>query len=143
MIRAIHHTAISTPDMERALEFYSGLLGFKVTLDVELDDHHALNQITALETAKTRIVMIELAGQRIELFQYAAPAPRAQDPDRRVCDHGITHVCLQVTDIDSEYERLEAAGVSFNSPPVDIGRLRATYGRDPDGNVVELLEEPA
>lgn len=143
MIRGIHHAAISTPDMKRALDFYAGLLGFEVTLDVELEDHAALNEITALHAAKTRIVMIELAGQRIELFQYAEPEPEVRDPDRRVCDHGITHLCLEVTDIDSEYERLKAAGMSFNCPPVRIGNLRATYGRDPDGNVVELLEEPA
>jgi len=28
----------------------------------------------------------------------------------------------------------------FHCPPQDVGDLRATYGRDPDGNVVELLE---
>jgi hypothetical protein len=59
---------------------------------------------------------------------------------RPVCDHGITHLCLNVTDIDKEYERLNAAGMRFHCPPQHMGALKATYGRDPDGNVVELLE---
>jgi hypothetical protein len=46
-----------------------------------------------------------------------------------------------VTDIDAEYERLKAAGMVFHCPPQAAGKgFRATYGRDPDGNVVELLE---
>ena len=59
---------------------------------------------------------------------------------RPVCDHGITHICLDVADIDAEYERLKSAGMMFRCPPQGMGGLRATDGRDPDGNVVELLE---
>jgi predicted enzyme related to lactoylglutathione lyase len=55
--------------------------------------------------------------------------------------HGITHVCLDVTDLDAEYARLKAAGMTFHCPPQAIGMdVRTTYGRDPDGNVIELQE---
>jgi catechol 2,3-dioxygenase-like lactoylglutathione lyase family enzyme len=57
-----------------------------------------------------------------------------------VCDHGITHIALDVRDIHAEYERLSAAGMRFHCPPLDMGGIKATYGRDPDGNVVELQE---
>ena len=43
-------------------------------------------------------------------------------------------------DIDAEYERLQAAGMLFHCPPVDYGTVKTTYGRDPDGNVIELQE---
>jgi predicted enzyme related to lactoylglutathione lyase len=50
-------------------------------------------------------------------------------------------LCLEVTDIDAEYTRLCAAGMLFHCPPQRVGdSLRVTYGRDPDGNVIELLE---
>ena len=39
-----------------------------------------------------------------------------------------------------EYQRLRDAGMRFHSPPLDAGPTRCCYGRDPDGNVVELLE---
>ena len=64
--------------------------------------------------------------------------PRTAEADRPVCDHGFTHIALLVTDMDAEYERLTAAGMRFHCPPG--GNTRAIYGRDPDGNVVELME---
>jgi catechol 2,3-dioxygenase-like lactoylglutathione lyase family enzyme len=76
----------------------------------------------------------------IELFEYATPSPKARDGSRRLCDHGITHLCLDVDDIDAEYARLSAAGMDFNCPPVDYGTVKTTYGRDPDGNMLELQE---
>jgi hypothetical protein len=45
-----------------------------------------------------------------------------------------------VVDVDAEYERLKAAGMTFHCPPQGMSGIRATYGRDPDGNVIELLE---
>src|SRR5437763_498494 len=54
---------------------------------------------------------------------------------------GITHVCVEVEGLDEQYERLERAGMRFHAPPQDLGGgVRTTYGRDPDGNVVELQE---
>ena len=67
-----------------------------------------------------------------------SPTPR--QANRAVNEHGITHICLQVRDIHSEYERLQAAGMSFHCPPQAQDTGFVTYGRDPDGNVVELLE---
>ena len=75
-----------------------------------------------------------------ELFEYASPKPKEADPNRPVNDHGLTHICLDVTDLSSEYVRLKDAGMSFNSEPLGSGDSYSVYGRDPDGNVVELVE---
>ena len=77
---------------------------------------------------------------QFELFECQQPSPKHGDPKRPVSDHGITHFCIEVSDIDSEYQRLSAAGVPFHCPPLNFGTAKATYGRDPDGNVFELLE---
>ena len=85
--------------------------------------------------------MLKKGDTHLELFEYSSPAPRPLDSARRVCDHGYTHICLEVDDVVSEYERLKDAGMTFHGAPPDAqGRLRAIYGRDPDGNVLELLE---
>lgn len=55
-------------------------------------------------------------------------------------DAGITHICLDVVDSDGEYERLKAAGMQFISPPQAIFFVKTAFGRDPDGNLVELQE---
>jgi hypothetical protein len=36
---------------------------------------------------------------------------------RVVCDHGFTHACVDAIDIDAEYERLKAAGMTFRCSP--------------------------
>ncbi len=142
MIRGIHHTAISTGDLERSLHFYRDLLGFKEILSSAWEvGTEVADRITGLPGSSARLVMLQAGNACIELFQYASPRPKPGEPQRPVCDHGITHICLEVTDIEAEYQRLQAAGMPFHCPPQEVGGgIRATYGRDPDGNVIELLE---
>jgi glyoxylase I family protein len=143
MIRGIHHTAISTGNLDRALQFYCDLLGFEeVGTMVWEQGNQGADQITGLKASSGTLVMLKAGNAFIELFQYVTPDPKPGDPNRPVCDHGITHLCLDVVDVDEEYERLKAAGMTFHCPPQDLadGAVRTTYGRDPDGNVVELQE---
>lgn len=142
MIQGIHHMAISTGDMERALRFYKDLLGFEEVWTSAWEvGTKTVDQVVGLTDSSARVAMLKLGNACVELFQYHTPQPRPSEPNRPVCDHGITHLCLQVQDIDAEYTRLKSAGMVFHCPPQNGGRgLRVTYGRDPDGNVVELLE---
>lgn len=142
MIRGVHHTAISTPDLDRALAFYRDLLGFRVIFEFAWPvGTDAADRITGLEGSSARAAMLQAGNAHIELFQYRSPQPHPGDPRRPVSDHGITHICLDVTDLDAEYERLAAAGMVFHCPPQSLGTdVKTTYGRDPDGNVIELQE---
>ncbi len=52
-------------------------------------------------------------------------------------------MCFVVDDCQADYERLVAAGMDFHCPPMGGGTgAKLTYGRDPDGNIIELLELP-
>jgi catechol 2,3-dioxygenase-like lactoylglutathione lyase family enzyme len=145
VINGIHHVAISTADVERLRGFYCDLLGFEELVDISWPQGtEVADRITALEGSSARQIMLRKGNACLELFQYHAPEPARGDPRRPVCDHGITHLCLDVTDIDEEYERLREAGMEFHCPPQDLGPgVRTTYGRDPDGNVVELHQVSA
>jgi glyoxylase I family protein len=140
MIAGIHHVAISTPDADRLLAFYRDVLGFEEVMDFTWPPGtDAADRITALDGSSARQIMLRKGGSRLELFQFHAPEPSPGDPRRPVCDHGITHLCLAVTDIDAEYARLRDAGMEFHCEPQELAPgLHTTYGRDPDGNVVEL-----
>lgn len=142
MIRGVHHTAISTGDLDRSLAFYRDMLGFEeVTSFAWETGEKEIDGLTGLRDSAARVALLRTGNAFLELFQYASPTPRAGDPDRPVCDHGITHVCLEVKGIDDEFRRLSDAGMRFHSEPISAGvGVRAAYGRDPDGNVVELLE---
>ncbi len=141
MIHGIHHTAISTGDIERALRFYRDLLGFTEVFSSAWEvGTEEVDRIVGLQNSSARVVMLKAGNACVELFQYETPRPKPSEANRPVSDHGITHLCLQVTDIAAEYARLKAAGMVFHCPPQTRSGLRVTYGRDPDGNVVELLE---
>jgi catechol 2,3-dioxygenase-like lactoylglutathione lyase family enzyme len=141
MIRGIHHTALSTPDLERALRFYRDLLGFHQIMDYEWPPGTTyIDDLTALRDSSARVVMLSAGNAMLELFEYRSPQPREADPHRPVNDHGITHICIDVVDLDAEYHRLVAAGMRFHCEPQDQGVVKTVYGRDPDGNVIELQE---
>lgn len=141
MILAIHHAAISVSNLERSLEFYCGLLGAEVCSEFDWQPGVAvIDRIVGLKDSSARTAMIRFGNVHVELFEWHTPTPRPQPPDRPVCDRGFTHVALEVRDIQSEYERLVAAGMVFHCEPQFLGDLATTYGRDPDGNVVELQE---
>ena len=69
----------------------------------------------------------------------AAPDSREAAP-MRPCDRGYTHICLDVVDIVAEHKRLTEGGMTFNRTPGGLGDIKAVYGRDPDGNIVEIQE---
>ena len=58
----------------------------------------------------------------------------------RVTRAGITHFALCSDDPEGDYAHLETNGVVFNSPLFGAAPSRFAYGRDPFGNVIELLE---
>ena len=142
MIRGLHHVAIATNDAERMLAFYQDLLGLEVVVDYTWPDGTAVaDRITALPNSSARHVILRNGNAYVEIFQYLSPEPGQGDPARRVCDPGITHLCFDVIDLDREYEQLSEAGMTFHCRPQDVAAgVRTTYGRDPDGNVVELQE---
>jgi catechol 2,3-dioxygenase-like lactoylglutathione lyase family enzyme len=145
MIRGIHHVAISTPDLDRLTTFYIDVFGFEQVMETNWRNRPIVDRMIGLTDSAARQVMLRAGNAFLELFQYEAPQGWSANPSRSPADHGYTHFCIDVTDIDAEYERLSANGMTFHAAPPtseEIGdtRLRAIYGRDPDGNIVELQE---
>lgn len=141
MLIGFHHAAISTPDLDRFVAFYKNLLGCEEAWSFGWDaGSEEADAVTGLKDSAARAAMLKLGNSYLEVFEFTSPSPRTTDGDRPVCDHGISHICLQVQDIHAEYARLKAAGMRFHCPPQAQDTGFVTYGRDPDGNVIELLE---
>lgn len=140
MIKGVNHVGISVGNLERALQFYRYLLGMKLVVEERFEGPQ-YDKILALRGVCGRVALLKAESFQLELFEFTRPVPSVGDPTRPVCDHGITHFCIEVDDVIKEYHRLKAAGVTFHCEPLDFaGAERATYGRDPDGNVFELLQ---
>lgn len=141
MIVGLHHVAISVPDMNKALAFYCGVLGFEEVMSGSVDgDSEIYDRIIGLRKVSTEMRMVKVGNAYIELFEYKNPKPHAKDKAYPPSDHGIAHFCLQVKDIKAEHARLSAAGMTFVGPPVDEQVYAAVYGRDPFGNIIEIYE---
>lgn len=140
MIKAIHHLAISTPNLNRSVDFYCDQLGFELegkwnweTGSTEADE------IVGLKDSSAEYAMLKLGDFRLEIFEFSTPEPK-QLLSHRACDHGLPHFCLEVEDIHYEYDRLKEAGMVFHCPVKIVEGDACTYGRDPDGNIVELVQ---
>lgn len=142
MIRGVHHVAIHTPNLDRLVAFYRDVVGFEVVESsrTEWDNNEMIGEIIGMKNTAAKCVMMRAANVYIEFFEYQRPA--ARNTDRLLpSDHGYTHICFDVDDARAEYERLSKNGMSFHGPPVDVGGGIVTiYGRDPDGNIIELQQ---
>ncbi len=121
-----HHIAIYTRDLERLEAFYTQTLGFPV--------------VRRWDSAG--IVFVDAGGLWIELTRQDAPddgtQPRALDQGV-----GINHLALQVDDIDQSFQQLAGIGVRVLAAPADYRNVRVAFLADPDGNVLELIEDAA
>ncbi len=146
MILGVHHTAITTCNLDRLLKFYCDLFGFtRIDESAWRVGDTMTDRIMGLEGSSGRFALIHLNNACLEIVEFITPKSPGTDPSPSVTRSGLMHICLGVTDLDAEYERLKAAGVIFHCAPMKPldpkhSHARATYGRDPDGNVFELLE---
>jgi catechol 2,3-dioxygenase-like lactoylglutathione lyase family enzyme len=141
MIVGINHVGISVENLERSISFYRDMLDMELTVGPLSVGGELYERILDLKEVSGRAALITKAGLQLELFEFSHPPPRPQDPRNPVSNRGLSHFCIEVTDLDQTYQRLKGAGVTFHCPPLDFsGKVKATYARDPDGNVFELLQ---
>jgi catechol 2,3-dioxygenase-like lactoylglutathione lyase family enzyme len=140
-IIGFHHIAISSPNLERLSAFYQRCFGFEQVFDYSWRDVEMIDRMMQVEGTAARVVMLRTGNAFLEIFQFASPHPRPRDAERRVIDHGFSHWCVVVDNAAAECARLAGLGLELNCPPIETDLpVRGTYGRDPDGNVIEILE---
>jgi catechol 2,3-dioxygenase-like lactoylglutathione lyase family enzyme len=145
MILGVHHVAISTRDIDALSAWYVQAFGLEVVSKGGWQaGNAAIDGIVGLRDSAARTAMLRGRNLYVEMFQYESPVGQVTGPNRPVSDHGFTHFGVVVDDIDAEHERLVGMGMTFHAPPTAKGAmggvLRACYGRDPEGNVIELIE---
>lgn len=141
MIRGIHHVAVHVRDMDRMMKFYKDAFGFEVVGEpFEWRDSEFIDRIVDVPNSAARGAMLRAGTCYMELFQYSAPAATVTRP-LQPFDNGYTHFCVDATDIEKEYERLKGLGMTFSQPgPIDVGHVKSIYGRDPEGNLIEIQQ---
>lgn len=147
----VHHIGVSVPDLDRAREFYLGILGaVEEVAPLQWRDNPFIDAVVGLDGSAARQFFCRLGNVQIEVFEYSAPKQAPLDPRRGVNEYGYTHIALQVKDVAAVHARILEAGLPVHTPPVleaittgEDGVKRGyagTYCRDFFGNVFEILE---
>jgi catechol 2,3-dioxygenase-like lactoylglutathione lyase family enzyme len=146
----IWHVAFTVGDLERSIAFYE-LLGLRLR-NTQPQTNAYTRKLVGYPDADLRVAFLELpgglatnSGHALELIQYLRPSGEPIRPERY--QPGAAHLAFEVNDLQSEYERLSAAGVAFLSDPVDIvegvnSGGRTVYLFDPDGITLEFHQAP-
>ena len=148
-ITRLGHVNINVSDLERSNAWYQ-MFGYEVTETLPPTETAEVAKAMGFEqpfTIKGNRVTHEVDGSVLELVQWLAPF----DPERAypapVNHLGIHRTAYSTTDIEGDVAALKAQGVEFLSPitPCCSGddsssSIIAFY--DPDGTVVELVQQP-
>jgi glyoxylase I family protein len=125
-IRNIDHIALNCIDLQRSLDFYERILGFKQLQTVDCGDFDIL--YFALPN-----------GARLELFDYHGKNQKALRSDD---ESGLRHVAFQVEDVAAHEKLLRAEGVAITLSTCDLPNLgaRVLLFLDPNGVTIEFCE---
>jgi glyoxylase I family protein len=141
VILAARHVGIVVRDIETSLHFWRDVMGLKVVVDFR-EEGEFIDTVQHLDGVRLR--MIKLAapdGSMVELLHddaHPTPPPCAND----LCDRGIRHLAFTVADVEASWKALADAGCDLLSGPVTApdGKVRLFFARDPEGNLMELVQ---
>jgi glyoxylase I family protein len=128
MFKRIDHIELVTRVPERAIRFYSEVLGFKL---------RARDRVPETPLGPLDLAYLELGGTTVELMCYPDAEPGAAQPGEHL---GYRMMALEVEDMKGALEYLAGKGVQ----PAWGPKFRPNYARaeirDPDGNHIELRQ---
>ena len=140
----VSHIGICVSDWRRSLRFYHDVLGFRYLHELEVSGGPA-SRLFQLEKVELRAVHLEREGLRIELLHYERPPPVSEPTPRPMNQLGFTHLSLRVDDLDEVVTELREAGVEVrNDTRIELpaAQTKAVFVSDPDGTLIELVEQP-
>ena len=144
MVRGINHVGVSTRNLRRLVAFYVDHFDAEVLGEFSWDESCTeLIDRLGIGAVSGRLMLLGFAGTKLEIFEFAVRDAAETQPPRSAAMPGFSHICFEVDDCEAEFRRLQNAGMRFHGPPLVMpsGGI-FTYGRDPDGNIVELLQPP-
>jgi catechol 2,3-dioxygenase-like lactoylglutathione lyase family enzyme len=138
------HIGITVFDLKKMLFFYQDILGYKIHKKA-LEQGKFIDSISNLKNVEvTTVKMIPSnndMSSMIELLKYHSHETNTSKLD--ISNGGITHFALTVENIKDVYGKLLKNGIEFHCPPKisDDGGAIVTFCRDPENNLIELVQE--
>jgi glyoxylase I family protein len=141
MILNTRHVGIVVQDMEKCLHFWKDVMGLEVAIDF-WETGEFIDTVQHLSGVNLHMIKLRAPdGSMIELLKDEAhPTPPAER--NQLCDRGIRHIAFTVADVEAAWQRLRACGCELLSQPVTSpdGKARLFFSRDPEGNLLEIVQ---
>lgn len=132
-----HHIGITVSNLEATLPFYRDVLGLEV-VDRFTVSGEAFATGVGVPDATGHFVHLDAGGARVELVSYE---PSGESRSReRVDQPGATHLGLAVEDVEAFYGDLSEDVETISEPRTTESGATILFVRDPEGNLVELIE---
>ena len=124
----IHLTSVLVDDQQKALRFYTEVLGFQKKTDIPLGEHSWLTVVSPDDPDGTELVLEPDAHPAAGPFKAA------------LVGDGIPFTSFAVNDVRKEFERLRQLDVRFTQEPVEMGPVTTAVFDDTCGNLIQIAE---
>jgi len=124
----IYLTSVFVDDQDKALKFYTEVLGFVKKADVPVGEFKWLTVVSPDELDGVQLLLEPNDNPAASAFQAA------------IFEQGIAATSFAVADIQQEYERLQALGVRFTMPPTPMGPATIAVFDDTCGNLIQIAQ---
>jgi len=121
-------TSVFVDDQDRALRFYSEVLGFVKKTEVPLGEHKWLTVASAEEPDGVQLLLEPSDHPAVSPFKEA------------LVSDGIPAAQFAVDDVHAEYERLRKLDVVFTQEPTSMGPVTTAVLDDTCGNLIQLAQ---
>jgi catechol 2,3-dioxygenase-like lactoylglutathione lyase family enzyme len=126
----IHLASVLVDDQDKALRFYTEVLGFTKKTEVPLGNHRWLTVVSPEDPDGVELLLEPDEHPAVKPFKDAL----VQD--------GIPFTSFAVDDVHREYERLSALGVRFTQEPLKAGPVTTAVLDDTCGNLIQIATTP-
>jgi catechol 2,3-dioxygenase-like lactoylglutathione lyase family enzyme len=123
-------TSVSIDDYDKALTFYTDILGFVKKNDIPLGE--GVRWITVVSPEEPN-------GTEL-LLEPNASYPAMKALKESLANDGIPYTAFQVNDVQQEYERMKELGVEFTMEPTNMGMTTAAVFDDTCGNLIQIYQ---
>jgi predicted enzyme related to lactoylglutathione lyase len=121
-------TSIYVDDQEKALRFYTEVLGFTKKADFSNGPFRWLTVGSPEEPE----------GAQLQLALNDNPAAKAYQ--QAIFEQGQPAAMFSTDDVRADYERIKARGAEFTTPPTDVTASTIAMLNDTCGNLIQLTE---
>jgi catechol 2,3-dioxygenase-like lactoylglutathione lyase family enzyme len=125
----INLTSVLVDDQEKALRFYTDVLGFEKKTEIPLGQHRWLT------------VVSPDVPDGPELVLEPDEHPAAKPFKAALVRDGIPFTSFAVDDVEQEFARLAALGVQFTQEPTKMGQVTTAVFDDTCGNLIQIAQE--